>query len=120
MLSENVKIRPAFNGKLDNPQADFTGATDYGSLWVGEKALYIYDFDIIYIPLEELASIELNTQSELGAAACCGNPSVSAHDVYITTTSGQSIKTRVLNPQKAQGALERVSELNASVRCAVK
>jgi len=120
MLSENVKIRPAFSGKLDNPQADFTSATDYGSLWVGEKALYIYDFDVVYIPLEELAAIELSMQGELTAIACCCNPSVSAHDVRITTTNGQSMKTRVLNPQKAQEALGRVSELNASVHCAIK
>ena len=120
MLSENVKIRPAFKSKLDNPQADFTNAIDYGSLWVGEKAFYFYDFDVVYIPLEELASIELDSQSELVSGACCGNPSVSAHDVRITTTGGQSVSTRVLNPQKAQGALERVTEINSSVRCVIK
>jgi hypothetical protein len=121
MLSENVKIMPAFKGKLDNPKADFTGATDYGSLWVGEKALYLYDFDVIYIPLEELASIELDTRSSLATSSCCScnNFSVSAHDLRVTTTGGQSIRTRVISTQKALGAFGRISELNASVRCAV-
>ena len=78
-----------------------------------------YYFDVLYIPLVELASIEMEAQSELAAGASCNNMTFTAHDLYIKTVNGQSIKTKVLNPQKAMKAFERISELNASVYCAV-
>jgi len=120
MLSDNVKVKPAFKSVMDNPQGDFKGATDYGSMWVGEKALYLYDFDVIYIPLEELDSVRLEIQEDTSLGACCCNRvSFTPHDVYIKTTKGETLATKVLNPKKAQAALGRISELNSSVHCTV-
>ena len=106
-----TKIKPAFKNttKLAHIQEDFERATEYGPMWVGEDALYIFDFyDTRYIPLYELASIEMDVQDATMSGTCCNIATFTAHDVQITDRNGEIFRTKAIDPNKIHNAVQRI------------
>jgi len=113
MLSSKSKIKPkpTFSKlKIENPQEDFATATDHGPIQVGDKAVYFTDFDVNYIPLSELSTIEL-----VLLPGACNRGSCCTHDVYFTTHAGKRVNIKVIDAKKAVNAIEHVLKLSPSI-----
>ncbi|MCL2853772.1 MAG: hypothetical protein FWE20_12240 [Defluviitaleaceae bacterium] len=113
-----TKIKPAFRSttELANVQEDFARAVEYGPMWVGEDALYIFDFyDTRYIPLQELVSIEMDVQDSAMCGCGCNLTAATPHDVKIVDKFGETFHTRAIDPNKIHYAAEKIKTLNPSM-----
>lgn len=113
-LGGKLKLKPAFrtSTKLAQAAEDYSTASHYGPLMVGAQALYLYDFyQICYIPLEELASIEMDTEANRGCGGgCC------AHEVRVIDTKGKVFKTKVIKAEKIDQAVEDILQKQPTVQ----
>ncbi len=97
-----TKIKSAFRNarKLPAIEKDFSGAAAFGNIYVGKDALFVEDISLLYIPLDELASIQLDVQDAV-AGTCCNLSAITTHDVTLSTHSGESMRFKIVNVVKA-------------------
>lgn len=112
------KYKPAIQG-LSNIDVsllteDYKAAMEYGLIRVGKHAMFIEDVNTEYIPLEDLARMDLTVERS-SRGTCCGLVNVTAHEVTIVTQNGGIKKMRVINIDKTQAALEVVKTANPLV-----
>ena len=117
-LGGKIILKPAFKAtrKLDNAQADYDAATDYGPILVGQEALYMFNhYDMLYIPLDELASIEVELTERGGGGGSCNLVGVTVHDLRIKDVNGKEFPTKVINPGKIDLAVEQILKVQPAL-----
>ena len=115
-----AKIKSAFRSTRTLPaiEKDFAGAAAFGNIYVGNEALFVEDISLLYIPLDALASIQLDIQGQ-AAGTCCNLGTVTTHDVTLSTHSGESMRFQVVNVVKAYNALQQVLARNEKIHLSV-
>ena len=115
-----TKIKPAFRGarKLPDIEKDFSAAAKFGNIHVGKDALFVEDLSVLYISLDELASVQLDIQGET-AGTCCNLGAVTTHDVTVSTHSGESLRFKVVNVAKALNALRQAIAQNGGIKLSI-
>lgn len=115
-----TKIKSAFRNarKLPAIEKDFSGAAAFGNLYVGKDALFVEDISLLYIPLDELASIQLDVQDAV-AGPCCNLSAITTHDVTLSTHSGESMRFKIVNVVKAYNALQCVLAQNKKIKLSI-
>jgi len=94
--------------KLENAEADFGTAEDYGPILLGQEALYLFNHDeMLYIPLNELASIEVRLAEPAGGGSC-NLVGVTVHDLSIQDVRGNTFPSKIIRPEKIDRAVEQI------------
>jgi len=109
-LGGKTILRPAFRStrQLNNAEADYSTAADYGPILVGQEALYLFNhYDMLYIPLDELVSIEVQL-AERGGGGSCNLAGVTVHELIITDIHGNVFPSKVIQPAKIDRAVEQI------------
>lgn len=115
-----TKIKSAFRStrKLPTIEKDFSEAARFGNIYVGNDALFVEDISLLYIPLDELASIKLDIQNAV-AGTCCNLSAITTHDVTVSTHNGESMRFKVVNAVKAYNALQQVLAQNGKISLSI-